>query len=72
MGGALTVPLGYALDELEKLVPEQFAQPSAPSEAEQREVDWTGLFIEQVEEDLAELRRDQRKKRWKWLRGGDS
>jgi len=73
VGGAMTVPLGYALDELEKLVPEQFVQPSAPSEeAEQREVDRTGLFIEQMEEDLAELRRDQRKKRWKWLRGGDS
>jgi hypothetical protein len=69
VGGAATLPFGYAMQELEKLVPELVAPAAAAvmSEGESRKLDVTEMFIEQVEAELEEYRREERKRRRGWF-----
>jgi hypothetical protein len=69
VGGAVTLPLGYALQELEKLAPELLGESTfAAAAVEEKPEDLAGLFIEAVEADLEGFRKEERTKSRRWFR----
>jgi len=72
VGGAGTVPLGYALQELEAVLPVEVLEVTRARSLNENVqpvvADVTGIFIERVQEQLEEYAKDEPKKQnWKWF-----
>lgn len=72
VGGAATLPLGYCLQELERLLPEHFEAITTTGTASKEDdssekVDLTEMFIGQVEAELEEYKKEERRRRRSWF-----
>jgi hypothetical protein len=68
VGGLATLPFAYAVEELEKFLPAQAATTTEESaRVEDRKLDMTSVFIEQLESELEEYKSEEKKRRWRWF-----
>jgi len=74
VGGVATLPFGYAMEELERLLPEQFLEASRNKDSVEDEpskkLDLTGIYIGHVEAELDEYKREETKQRRGWFSRG--
>ena len=66
VGGLATLPFAYAVEELEKFLPAQ-ATTEESARVEDRKLDMTSVFIEQLESELEEYKSEEKKRRRRWF-----
>lgn len=67
VGGIATLPLGYAVQEIETMLPDAIVEAAQTMRVDETTApvvpDVTGMFIERVEQELEEFTKDQSKQR---------
>lgn len=67
VGGLATLPFAYAVEELEKFLPAQATTTEESARVEDRKLDMTSVFIEQLESELEEYKSEEKKRRRRWF-----